>query len=490
MMPCGRRTARQPSWGSLVPEPKPAVNKLIAQDLVPDLPFEIFSEAVDEVQRNVMAPRELAVCSALAIISLACQGLYDVKSPLGNVCPLSLAIMAISGSGDGKSPTLRAFAASVFKYQETLLAERELDLIKYKTSHGIWFEILKAYRADLRKRVKRGESAEEVAGLIRKHHEIEPRPPLNLLFLNDDVTVQALFQTMNGGLSSAGWISSEASGILKGGALQHFDKINSVWSGDGVRVGRVSSESYQVPDARLTLCLMIQPNVFESFNEVKGDNARGTGFTSRFLFCRPRSTQGTRIADGSERRWDACERFGTRAVALLKDYVERCRLGDSARQVIRLSERANDVWIKTRNEIEREMTQEGRYGWAPDHASKLAENMIRLAALFHVFEGREGDISEMTMRGAVELGYWFSRQFDKIFSPDTILANDANELHAWLRAHYEKTGDRRIERNYVRRYCANRLRDSGRLDELYEKLASDGLIRLVYEGKKGVVILN
>jgi len=250
-MPCGRRTARQPSWGSLVPEPKPALNKLIAQDLVPDLPFEIFSEAVDEVQRNVMAPRELAVCSALAIISLACQGLYDVKSPLGNVCPLSLAIMAISGSGDGKSPTLRAFAASVFKYQETLLAEREIDLIKYKTSHGIWFEILKAYRADLRKRVKRGESAEEVAGLIRKHHEIEPRPPLNLLFLNDDVTVQALFQTMNGGLSSAGWISSEASGILKGGALQHFDKINSVWSGDGVRVGRVSSESYQVPDASL-----------------------------------------------------------------------------------------------------------------------------------------------------------------------------------------------------------------------------------------------
>lgn len=490
MMSCGRSTARQPSWGSSVPEPKPALNKHVAPDLVPDLPFEIFSEAVDEVQRNIMAPRELAVCSALAVISLACQGLHDVKSPLGNIYPLSLAIMAISGSGDGKSPTLRALSASVFKYQEILLAERELGLVKYKTDHGIWLEILKAHKADLRRRVKRGEDAEEVARLIRKHQEAEPRPPLNMLFLNDDVTVQALFQSMNGGLSSAGWISSEASGILKGGAFQHFDKINSVWSGDGVRVGRISSESYQVPDARLTLCLMIQPSVFESFNEVKGDSARGTGFTSRFLFCRPRSTQGTRIADGAEQRWDACERFGVRAVALLKNYVERCRLGDSSRQVIRLSERANEVWIATRNEIEREMAQEGRYGWAPDHASKLAENMIRLAALFHVFEGREGDVSEMTMRGAVELGYWFSRQFDRIFSPDTMLENDASELHAWLRAYYERTGGRRIDKNYIRRYCGNRLRDSGRLDELYEKLASDRLIRLVQEGKKWIVVLN
>jgi len=486
----GHRAASQPSWGSLTSEPKQASNKHFLPDPVPNLPFDLFSDAVDEVQRNIMAPRELAVCSALAIISLACQGLYDVRSPLGNTYPLSLAIMAISGSGDGKSPTLRALSARVFKYQEELLAERELDLIKHHADHGIWFEILKAYKSDLRKCVKRGGDAEEVARLIREHQEREPRPPLNLFFLHDDVTVQALFQSMSGGLSSAGWISSEASGILKGGALQNFDKINSVWSGDGVRVERVSSESYQVPDARLTLCLMIQPGVFESFNEAKGNNARGTGFISRFLFCRPKSTQGTRIFDRTEQGWDACGRFGDRAVALLKSYVERCRLGERAREVIRLSERASALWINTRNEIEREMTQEGKYGWAPDHASKLGENMIRLAALLHVFEGREGDVSEATMRGAIEIGYWFSRQFNKIFSPDTMLENDASELHAWLRAHYEKTGERRIDKTYIRRYCVNRLRNSDRLEELYEKLACDGLIRLVLEGKKGVVILT
>lgn len=486
----GERPARQPSWNRASPAPKDASNKHIAPDTVPDLPFEVFSEAVYEVQRNIKSPRELAVCSALAMMSLACQGLYDVRSPLGNVYPLSLAIMVIAGSGSGKSPTLRALSASVFKYQEAILVERGLELTKYKSLHAVWFEILKAHKSNLRRCVKRGEATEEVARLICEHQDKEPSPPLNLLFLNDDVTVQALFQAMNGGLSSAGWISSEASGILKGGAFQHFDKINSVWSGDGVRVGRVSSESYQVLDARLALCLMIQPSVFESFNEIKGDAARGTGLTSRFLFCRPKSTQGSRITDGSEERWDACERFGDKAVALLKEYVDGRRFGKCTRKAIRLSERASEIWNNTRNQIEKEISEDGTYGWAPDHASKLAENMIRLAAIFHIFEGREGDVSETTMRASIELGYWFSRQFNKVFSPDTMLENDASELHAWIRSNYDKKGERSVDKTYIRRHCPNRLRDSDRLEDIYEKLARDGLIRLVQEGKKGVVILN
>lgn len=94
------------------------------------------------------------------------------------------------------------------------------------------------------------------------------------------------------------------------------------------------------------------------------------------------------------------------------------------------------------------------------------------------------------MRASIELGYWFSRQFNKVFSPDTMLENDASELHAWIRSNYDKKGERSVDKTYIRRHCPNRLRDSDRLEDIYEKLARDGLIRLVQEGKKGVVILN
>ena len=44
-----RRTARQPSWCRVPLEPREASNKHLIDDPAPVLPFEIFSEAIDEV---------------------------------------------------------------------------------------------------------------------------------------------------------------------------------------------------------------------------------------------------------------------------------------------------------------------------------------------------------------------------------------------------------------------------------------------------------
>ena len=53
----GERPARQPSWNRTPQGPKEASSKHVAPDTVPDLPFEVFSEAVYEVQRNIKSPR-------------------------------------------------------------------------------------------------------------------------------------------------------------------------------------------------------------------------------------------------------------------------------------------------------------------------------------------------------------------------------------------------------------------------------------------------
>lgn len=484
------RRARQPSWDRISLEPREASDKHNEIDEMPVVPFEIYSEAIGEAERNIKAPKELAACSALAIMSLSCQGLYDVRSPLGGAIPLSLSLMAIAVSGLGKTPMLRALSARIYEFQDCLLAERDLELSKFKSGHDIWLEILKAHKSKLKACVKSGKSVDVVVNAIEAHQRIEPRVPLKLKFLNEDVTIQALFGSMNEGLSSIGWISSEASGILESGAFQHFDKICSTWSGDGVRVGRVSADSYQIPDARLTTCLMVQPKIFDSFIKLKGEVAHGVGLTSRFLFCRPRTTQGARSWDDGVQSWDACNRFQLRAIELLSEYIELRRQGIGERREIILSSRAREIFINERNRIEKEISEEGAYGWSPGHASKLAENMIRIAAVFHVFEGRDGELSETTMRAAIELGYWFSRQYAKIFNPDTLLENDASVLHSWLRRQYEKTKSRRIDMVDVSRNCPNRLRSSERLRELYERLERDGIIRRVLEGKKNVIILN
>ena len=485
-----KRAAPQPSWGNISLGPKEASNWHLFDDPIPALPFEITSEAIEECVRNLKNPKDLALCTALTFISLSVQGLHDARSPLGQTFPTSLLFIASASSGVGKTPYLNKMGGGLFSYQKEILANRDIELKKFKCEHAIWSEILKAHKSELRRLVKEGAETGSISEVIANHYLNEPKEPMKLGFLYEDTTEPALFGNMNGGLQSAGWISSEASGIVHSSAFRHFDKINAVISGDGVRVERASRESYYLSDVRVSLCLMIQPSILKSFENKRGETARGTGFFARCLFINSKSTQGTRIFDGVEQSWPACERFRARSVELYKSYVENFSRGKFARVEIRLTDRAAEIWIETRNEIEKQMLEGGRYSWAPDHASKLAEIMIRLAVNFHVFEGREGDVSETTMRASIELGYWFSRQFERMFSPETKLQNDASELHAWLRSKYNENCSRRFDRTYIGRHCPYGLRDPKQLELIYEKLIDDGMIRMVTEGRSKIVLLN
>ncbi len=486
-----KRAAPQPSWDHHPPGPKEASNRHLIDDPIPALPFEITSEAIDECFRNIKNPKDLALGTAISFISLSVQGLHDARSPLGQICPTSLPLIVSAGSGVGKTPYLNKMGGGLFNYQKEILANRDLELKKFKHAHAIWSEILKAHKSELRSLVKDGANTDEIIEVISDHYLNEPKEPMKLGFLYEDTTEPALYGNMNGGLQSAGWISSEASGIMNSSAFHHFDKLNAIMGGDGVRVERASRESYYLSDVRVSLCLMIQPSVLKSFENKRGEAARGTGFFARCLFINSKSTQGTRIFDGTEQTWSACERFRARTVELYKSYVEKFSRGNFAREEIRLSDRAAAIWIETRNEIEKQMLEGGRYAWAPDHASKLAEVMLRLAVNFHVFEGREGDVSETTMRASIELGYWFSRQFEKMFSPETKLANDASEFHAWLRSKYDEDNTRRFDRTYIGRYGPSGLRgDPEYLELIYDKLKNDRLIRIITEGRAKIILLN
>ena len=483
-----RRVATQVDWG-MHRGLGSRSDENITVDHLPDLPFEIFSAAVDEAEENIKAPRPLVICSALTVLSLACQGLADVRSPVGQLYPLSLMIKLIAGSGERKSTTLRAFSHDIFLYQKKLQEEYAIRLNQYELEHGLWLEKRKAILSKYRKLVIVGGDGGSMKDMLVEHEVKKPTPPRKMILLQEDVTSQALFRSMSEGLSSVGWISSEASGILKGEAFGNFDKLNSVWSGDGISVDRVSSESYRIPDARLTVSLMIQPVSFEAFSTDKGGEARGSGMWSRFLVCCPESTQGSRFCDGQTQQWDACNRFSKRAVELVSKYIENSANEGFKRSEIRLSKLAAAKWVAVFNEIETEILEGGRYDWAPDHASKLADNMLRLAAAFHMFEGYSGEISCRTMSAAIDLGFWFSRQFRKVFDVNSQLEKDSNDLKRWLFARSDERGERRFEKIYVRRYCPNKLRNKERLDMVLDKLRADRVLKLIDEGRKKIVVL-
>src|SRR5215475_4952136 len=78
--------------------------------------------------------------------------------------------------------------------------------------------------------------------------------------------------------------------IMAGLALK-----NVLWDGGEHHIGRRTSESFIVRNARFTFGLQVQKATLLEFAKKNGELARGIGFWARFLFAEPVSTQGTRF---------------------------------------------------------------------------------------------------------------------------------------------------------------------------------------------------
>lgn len=111
---------------------------------------------------------------------------------------------------------------------------------------------------------------------------------------------------------------------------------------------------------------------------------------ARFLVCHPESTQGTRTIGDDTLSWERCNDFSARIGELL--ILNRALLDSPKKErlTVRFSQEAEERWRDVFNEIETGIVEGGRFEGVADHASKLADNIARIAALLHFFDGRQG----------------------------------------------------------------------------------------------------
>ena len=131
---------------------------------------------------------------------------------------------------------------------------------------------------------------------------------------------------------------------------------------------------------------MAQPDALRSFLERAGALPRGTGFIARFLMAWPQSTHGARTFRPAPVAMPAVERFGEQICALLDTTPASDDRESTVRTVLDLSPAARTKWNEVYDAIERELGTGGMLRSVRDVASKAAENVVRLAALFHVLE--------------------------------------------------------------------------------------------------------
>ena len=422
------------------PEPDPLTAPGESQPYPVSALPPLLRDAVVEAQSFVQSPGALVACSALSALSLVAQGLADVRRDDQLVGPVSLYILAVAESGERKSSCDRIFGAALRDWERDQaaacapsIAAHETAVATSEAKRAGLLEAIKRKRRDLQETAEEEAALQELAGLV-------PSPVKVPRLLFTDATPEALSHALATGWPSAAVLSAEAGAIFGAhgmgfeAILRNLALVNVLWDGGGIDIDRRSKSSYRLRDRRLTFGVMVQPEALRTFIERAGALPRGSGFLARFLIAWPASTQGHRPYRPAPVAMPAVERFNIRIRALLDSPLTTDALGGLTPTVLDLSPPAHAAWVQAYDAIERELASGGSYAPIRDVAAKAAENIARLAALFHLLDhGAAGTIDRTCVDSAAQIVVWHLQEAHRLLgdldAPPTMAA--AIRFDAW-----------------------------------------------------------
>lgn len=445
----------------------------------------LIRNAIFEVEQHTQAPLPLIVASVLGAISLACQNKIDVCRLNNLRSPVSLFILTIAESGERKSTVDKLLMGPLEQLEKELFDQYTQESMIWRNNDAIFNLEKKALLSKLKADIRRNKDSSETNKRLRMLHEAKSLEPVRYKFIFNDATPAAIKKHLCGQWRSVGIMSDEAGTIFNGYTLNDLPFINKMWNGASYSVERKNSPEIIIHNARMTLSLMVQPVGFRRFIEYKGDIAKGIGFFSRCIISQPSSKQGYRQITDSAFSNEHLLKLHTRLIYIIKDSIARHEEKDKT--CLYFSPEANKRWIEFYNRIESEMRLIGLLFNFKDYASKIAENMARIAALLHYFNDEEGDISLTAVEAAIVISEWYADEHIRIFSkpqPIILLANsEADELLSWIKDYCCKCLVPYIRKTTILQYGPNRFRNRNKVNELLSTLNSQGKIRVESRGK-------
>lgn len=434
--------------------------------------LSLLGYVIHEAASFFQASPRMVEIAAFGAISTVGQYLIDVKTPFGVVGPVSLACLTIAGPGERKSAVERCFNKTL-RISDDLMEDlfaKELD--EYETTLAKW---------------KKTKKLEREAGSVSgdnalTEHELEihkadpPVPPRKLQLIHENITpsamLSALHETGVGAL-----VSSEGANVTEGRAFESVPQLNSLLSGDPVIVTRNNRPSLRIKGARLTISLSVQPVYFDAKAGKKWEIIRESGHWARYLFCRPPSIMGYRFSNNQSHSTDHIKKYHSRMIELIDQFHDAWKKPGFKRKVLEFTPEAADLWVKTADEIEAQLAPGGAFEQVQDHGSKLAEIIARLAALLHLFEGFEGNISVGTLEVAMEVCRECSHDYVRTFSKPPQEELDAYTLNQFFDK-YRSMNQWYLPKNTARQICPNSLRKDRRFYIALEKLRLDGQLSI------------
>lgn len=481
------------------PDPLPLISKTTSSQFPIDALPESIRLVVQEVTEFVQCPPALAYNSAMATISLAAQGLANIRRSEGLCGPTSIYSLVIAESGERKTTCDNYFTQSIRKWESDQLENMQFELNKYTAELIVYNAKIAGIEAEIKQRAKSGKDTIELESDLESIIACKPIAPRIPRLSHGDATPEALAWSFHNGWHSGGILTSEAGslfgshGMSKESAMRNLALLNILWEDGELPIERRSSECFTVRGVRLTMGLAVQLETLRSFLNSSDGLVRGIGFASRLLISWPASTQGSRMFKDQSMDSLYLKSFHSRIEKLLNIPLNLNELGEINPTMLDLSPEAKKEWIRFHNDVELQLNDDGELTEIRDVASKAADNATRLAANFHLYEyGLTGNVSYDLMHRACLIMDWHlseaKRFFREIALPINIL--NASKLDAWIVARCLKNSTNFVSRRDVQKLGPYSLRVKESLNIAIEILEDLDRIKVVDDGRKKHIYIN
>ncbi|NQD91262.1 DUF3987 domain-containing protein [Pseudomonas sp. CrR25] len=431
--------------------------------------------AVQEGCNNIQAPLDITLLTAVSAMSTCIQGGFNVLAPYGKELPTSLWILGVADPGERKDSVTHNFYAGYSRIREEQRHEYKKDHKIWKVKKISWNKRYQLLKKSIELKLINGESVESEEAALEKLIDEEPVEPFDALLILEDTTPAAIIDQVAKAGGYIAIVTAEGATFFQGKAAENLAFLNTAWTGTWTNIVRKNAKPIELSDPRVALLILVQPSVVIEYLKKKGAESRGNGWWSRVLLFKSQSTQGYRELSAGEISTVGREWFAERVHALANESIHISRDDTLNRHVVVLSRAAEVRWREVAREIERQIRPGGRFDCASDHASKLAENILRLAAVLHIFEGLEGEISAEVIEVAVGICFYCSDQFLQLFTGPSQEEVEMQLLFQWVQFELAR-GRRYILRNNVMNHGPSAVRKTKGMARAIDRLIFDGVI--------------
>lgn len=455
---------------------------------------KLLRHAVQAADLQVQAPVEIALVSALTAMALVCQGVIDVRSPPGFLSPVTLYLLVIAMSGERKSALEKIFLKPIVDREKAAELLFEELKVRHEAADAVWQMQLKQLQAELAQELKAGKNCLSAEETLAEFIATKPVMGLHPRWLFQNTTVEALLNSLHVRWPSAGLISGEGAIVLASRVMQYLGTLTELWQApELLRVDRVTTGGMCLHRPNLTFSLMTQRAVYDDFVRRNDGMAVKIGLTARILVCEPISRQGEReITVVTAESIQAIEAFQARTAEVLDEQVVAVREGRPPRTVT-YTPGAAQVWYDMSRAIEADL-QPGRFFHdIPGFASKIAENVSRVAALLQYFCKGSTEIDVDTLEAARDICQFFVDEMKEISMPYDPMENAAmygQLLDEYLVRYQMTTRRTEVDINQLKQYGPNRIRHKEKLWMAINNLCLLNRIHTEQRGRRTVVVLH